>query len=82
MALIKPKQKTKNVQQRITIDATILEDTRLYCEYAGFDKLDEFIQEALVHILSKDKEFKEWKETKQMLNETADMPFDAELATA
>ncbi len=62
MAIIKPKPTVLRTQVRISIDAEIIAEVERYCTYAKFKKLDEFFEEAALHILSKDKEFKEWKE--------------------
>lgn len=63
MSLIKPKQEQKHERVRIKMDSKLLTDINCYCEYAGFKKSDEFFEEAALHILTKDKDFKEWKET-------------------
>lgn len=65
MSLIQPKQKREKIQIRINIDTTISEEMKHYCQYAGFTKLDDFIEEAAQHILGKDKQFKEWKENQK-----------------
>ena len=62
MPLIQPKQKREKTQVRINIDTKIAEEMKRYCEYAGFNKLDDFLEEAALHILSKDKSFRDWKE--------------------
>jgi hypothetical protein len=61
--MIKPKQKSQKIQKRINIDSSVLEEIELYCRYASFKKMDEFFEEAAIHILSKDKEFKDYKES-------------------
>jgi hypothetical protein len=62
MAIIKPKPTIERSQIRISIDAHVLAEIERYCIYAKFKKQDEFFEEAALHILSKDKDFKEWKE--------------------
>jgi hypothetical protein len=62
MAIIKPKQTIERAQVRISVDVQVLEEIKLYCTYASFHKQDEFFEEAALHILSKDKDFKEWKD--------------------
>lgn len=64
MSLIKPKPIIERTQLRINIDSQILADIHQYCSYANFKKPDDFLEEAALHILSKDKDFKEWKEKK------------------
>jgi hypothetical protein len=64
MAIIKPKPTVKRTQVRINIDTEVLADVEQYCEYAKFKKPDEFFEEAALHIVSKDKEFREWKDNK------------------
>lgn len=65
MSVIKPKPKQEREQIRIQIDNQVLADIARYCEFAGFKKQDEFFEEAAMHILGKDKDFKEWKEQMQ-----------------
>ncbi len=62
MAILKPKIKSEREQIRLSIDSQVLVEISHYCEYAGFRKQDEFFEEAALHILSKDKEFREWKD--------------------
>jgi hypothetical protein len=62
MSIIKPKPKQDRAQIRIHVDSQVLSEISRYCEYAGFKKQDEFFEEAALHILTKDKDFKEWKE--------------------
>lgn len=63
MSILKPKPKQERSQIRIHVDSQVLSEISRYCEYAGFKKQDEFFEEAALHILTKDKDFKEWKET-------------------
>ncbi len=63
MAIIKPKPIVERTQIRINIDAHVFEEIKRYCSYAKFKKLDEFFEEAALHILTKDRDFKEWKES-------------------
>ena len=60
MALIQPKQKSSRTQIRVTIDSTVVAEINKYCSYAGFQKIDEFIEKAAQHIMLKDKAFKDW----------------------
>lgn len=68
MAIIKPKPKQEREKISIQIDVEVLQDIKRYCQYAGFARPDEFFEEAASHILSKDKEFREWKEKQQDMN--------------
>jgi len=63
MAIIQPKKKREKTQLRVNIDSTVAEEVGRYCAYAGFQKADDFFEEAALHILTKDKAFKEWKES-------------------
>lgn len=63
MAIIQPKKKREKTQLRVNIDSIIAEEVGQYCTYAGFQKVDDFFEEAVFHILTKDKAFKEWKES-------------------
>ena len=62
MAIIKPKPTVERTQFRISVDAKVLAEVEQYCTYAQFKKPDEFFEEAALHILTKDKDFKEWKD--------------------
>ncbi|MHB1949560.1 MAG: hypothetical protein ACYCQI_15785 [Gammaproteobacteria bacterium] len=64
MSIIKPKPKQEREQIRIQVDSQVLSEISRYCEYAGFKKPDEFFEEAALHILSKDRDFKEWREAR------------------
>ncbi len=67
MSIIKPKPRYERAQIRVRIDSQVLSEIGQYCEYAGFKKQDEFFEEAALHVLSKDKDFKEWKEQTEQL---------------
>lgn len=67
MAIIKPKPTIDRTQLRISIDTQVVAEIERYCEYAKFKKLDEFLEEAALHILTKDKDFREWKEKAEQL---------------
>ena len=62
MSIIKPKPKQEKQQIRVHIESQLLNEIARYCEYAGFKIQDEFFEEAASHILTKDKNFKEWKD--------------------
>jgi metal-responsive CopG/Arc/MetJ family transcriptional regulator len=62
MAIINPKPTMESAKIKISIDAQVLAEIEQYCKYAKFKKHDDFFEEAASHILSKDKDFKEWKE--------------------
>lgn len=72
MSLIKPKQKTEQVQIKINIESFLLEDIKMYCDYAGLSKLDDFFEGAALHILSKDSGFKSAKTNASKLLSTAE----------
>jgi hypothetical protein len=67
MAIIKPKPIVERTQSRINIDTRVMKEIEQYCEYAKFKKIDEFFEEAALHILAKDKDFKEWKDQAEQL---------------
>jgi hypothetical protein len=69
MAIIKPKPTVERTQVRISIDAQLLAEVEQYCKFAKFKKADEFFEEGARHILSKDKDFKEWKENIEQVTE-------------
>lgn len=62
MAIIKPKPTIERTQLKLSIDAQVLAEVERYCAYAKFKKPDEFFEEAALHILTKDKDFREWKD--------------------
>lgn len=67
MAILKPKPTVERTQLKISIDAQVIVEIERYCEYAKFKKTDEFFEEAALHILAKDKDFKEWKDKAEQL---------------
>lgn len=70
MSILKPKPTIERTQLRISIDKQIVSDVERYCEYANFKKTDEFFEEAALHILTRDKDFKEWKERAEQVVES------------
>jgi len=67
MAIIKPKPTVERTQLRISIDTQVIAEIERYCEYAKFKKPDEFLEEAALHILAKDKDYRDWKEKAEKL---------------
>jgi hypothetical protein len=65
MSLIKPKPKIEKIQVRVNMDSLVVSDIKQYCKYAGFSKMDEFLEEAANFVMWRDKEFKDWKESCQ-----------------
>jgi hypothetical protein len=57
MPIIKSKEKKEKEQIRISIDKSIIEKIRQYCEWADVQKPDDFFQQAAEFILSKDKDW-------------------------
>lgn len=57
MPIIKSKSKKEKEQIRISIDKSIIEKIRQYCEWADVQKPDDFFQQAAEFILSKDKDW-------------------------
>ena len=64
MSLIKPKSEDKKITFKVSINSSIAEEMKKYCEFAGFKSHDDFLEEAVNHILAKDKAFKKWQEQK------------------
>jgi hypothetical protein len=58
MSLIKPKAEDKKITFKVSMNSSVAEQIKQYCEFAGFKNNDEFLEEAAAHILSKDKGFK------------------------
>lgn len=63
MALIKPKIKRNKVQARISIDESLLSEVKAYCDWAGIEKIDDFIEQAIERVFVKDKDWKSKKAT-------------------
>lgn len=61
MPIISPSGKTKKMQATISIESGLLEEIKKYCDFAKFEKRDEFFQKAAEYILSKDKEWQSFK---------------------
>ena len=58
MPIINPKSKSDRTQIRINIDTKVLENVRSYCDWAGINKIDEFLEQASQFVMKKDKEWK------------------------
>lgn len=57
MPIIKAKENIKKEQLRISIEKSIADEIRQYCEWAGVKKADDFFEQAAQYILSKDKDW-------------------------
>lgn len=57
MAIIKAKQKQQKEQLRINIDKNLHEKIKQYCEWAGVQKIDDFIEQAAEYVFVKDKDW-------------------------
>jgi desulfoferrodoxin (superoxide reductase-like protein) len=57
MPIIKAKQKQEKEQIRISVDKSVIENIRQYCEWASISKQDEFFEQAAEFVLSKDKDW-------------------------
>lgn len=57
MPIIKSSGKIEKEQVRISIDKSILEKIKQYCEWADVKKYDDFFVQAAEFVLSKDKEW-------------------------
>lgn len=55
MPIIRSSERQEKEQLRLTLDVSILEKVRQYCEWAGVTKLEEFFQQAAEYVLSKDR---------------------------
>ncbi len=62
---IKPKSVGKKITFKVSINSNTADQIKQYCDFAGFKSNDEFLEEAAMHILTKDKDFKEWTESKE-----------------
>ncbi len=57
MALLKPNNKTSRTQIRVHIDSEILKNIQAYCDWASFDKVDEFVEKAAKLVFKKDRDW-------------------------
>jgi hypothetical protein len=62
MGLIKPKMKTKRIQMRLTLSQALLDEVKAYCTWAHIDKVDEFIEQAMLFVFNKDRDWKAFKQ--------------------
>ena len=63
MAILKPKVELKNVVIRVRISSKIMEEAEQYKAWAGFKKIDNFIEQAIEFVLQSDKG---WKREQKM----------------
>lgn len=61
MALIEKKQKTEKADVRIKINQSIKNEVEAYCSWAGIEGLNHFFSEAAKVVLSKDKDWRQYK---------------------
>lgn len=61
MALIKPKIKQNKVQARISLNESLMSEIKAYCDWAGIEKIDDFIEQSIEFVFSKDKEWRSKK---------------------
>ena len=57
MPIIKSKEKNEKEQIRISVEKSLAEKIRQYCEWAQVKKVDKFFEQAADFVLSKDKEW-------------------------
>jgi hypothetical protein len=58
MPIIKAIEKSEKIQIRISMESDTLEAIKAYCEWAGIKKQDDFFEQAVKYVLSKDNEWK------------------------
>ena len=58
MALLKPINKPQKRYVRISLQTSVLEEIKLYCQWAKIQKLDDFFELAAQHIFKKDRDWK------------------------
>jgi len=61
MALLKPIKKNIKKYIRISLHTSVLDEMRNYCQWAGIEKLDDFMELAAQFIFKKDKNWKNYK---------------------
>jgi len=57
MPLIKPKPKIEKAKTQLMIDKSVFEEMEKYASWAGFEKVDEAIEESIKRLLKKDKDW-------------------------
>ena len=65
MALIKPKNKHRKIQTRISLDEGLLVNIKAYCDWAKIEKIDDFIEQAIELVFAKDKDWKATQKQRQ-----------------
>lgn len=60
MALLNPAPKAKKKQIRISLNEKLLADIELYCKWRGFEKTDDFLEQAVQYVFD-DKEWQKFK---------------------
>ena len=58
MSLIKPSLKINKSQIRVSINDDILAEMKSYCSWADIDKIDDFVEQAIQFVFSKDTDWK------------------------
>ena len=60
MPILKPTADRKQENIRIKIDSESIDKAKQYCDWAGIKKVDEFFQQAVDYVLSKDREWAQY----------------------
>lgn len=61
MPLIKPKEDVEFTQKRYRFDTNLLNEIQSYCDWAGIKNDNQFLEEAALYVLKKDKD---WQKSK------------------
>lgn len=64
VSLLKPTKKAAKKYVRISLQESVLEEMRNYCQWANIQKLDDFVELAAQFIFKKDKDWKNHKNVK------------------
>ena len=59
MAIISGIKSTKKEKIKVTINSSVLQEINDYCQWAGIDDVDFFIEESACFVFGKDKEWKD-----------------------
>lgn len=58
MALLQSSEKIEKASLRISVEKSILDRAKQYCEFAGIKKLDEFFEKAAEFVMKKDSDWR------------------------
>ena len=63
MAILEPTKHEKKSSLKISLEDTLIERIKNYCEWSGIDEIDSFLSQAATFVFKKDKDWRAIEKT-------------------